>query len=108
MGTDIVALRKPKIQFNNIREDELDDEYPYPYPQKECIDSHQIWKKWRDSDIDSWPNCLQNFWWKIHDYKSAQIYIKKIRKYYPNDIDLLQFTFWLEKFDEDIIFEISI
>lgn len=104
MGTDIVALRKQKVQFN-IHEDELDNEYPFP--QSEYIDSYQIWKKWRDSDINSWSNCLQNFWWKIYDYESAQIYIKKIRKYYPNDIDLLQFAFWLEKFDDDIIFEIS-
>jgi hypothetical protein len=102
MGTDLMALRKPKVQLN-MREDEEDE-----YPKRECIDSYQIWSSWRDSDVNSWPKCLQNFWWKIYDYDSAQFYAKKIRKYYPNDIDLLRFASWLETFDEDIIFELSI
>jgi hypothetical protein len=102
MGTDLVALRKPKVQLNS-REDEEDE-----YPQRECIDSYRIFSTWRNSDVNSWPKCLQNFWWKIYDYDSAQFYAKKIRKYYPNDIDLLRFASWLETFDKDIIFELSI
>ena len=103
MGMDLFALRKPKVQLNR-REDSDDDEYL----QRECIDSYQIFSTWRNSDVNSWPKCLQNFWWKIYDYDSAQFYAKKIRKYYPNDIDLLRFASWLETFDEDIIFELSI
>lgn len=101
MGTDLFALRKPKVQLN--RREDSDDEYP----SREYIDSYQIWKSWRDSDINSWPKCLQYFWWKIYDYDSAQFYAKKIRKYYPNDIKLLRFASWLETFDEDIMFELS-
>ena len=39
MGTEIVALRKPKVQLNT-REDD-------GYPSREYIDSYQIWKSWR-------------------------------------------------------------
>jgi len=84
MGTDLFALRKS---------------------DRECIDSYQIWSDWRDF---IWPECLQNFWWKIHDYNSAQICIANIRKYYPSDIELIRFADWLEKMDIDIIFELSI
>ena len=103
MGTDLFALRKPKVQLN-MRDDSDDDEYT----QSECIDSYHISYSWINSDVNSWPKCLQQFWWKIHDYDSAQFYAKKIRKYYPNDINLLRFASWLETFDEDIIFELSI
>ena len=99
---DIWALRKTKIQFNN--RNDLGDEYL----QKEYIDSYQIWSSWRDSDINSWPQCLQHFWWKIYDYDSAQLCAKKIKKYYPKDIDLLLFAYWLEAFDDNVIFELSI
>jgi hypothetical protein len=103
MGTDLVALRKPKVQFN--RRDDSEDE---DYPQRECVDMYQIFSSWRNADVNSWPKCLQNFWWKIYDYYSAQYYAKKIRKYYSNDINLIKFASWLETFDEDIIFELSI
>ena len=33
---------------------------------------------------------------------------KKIRKYYPNDKELIRFASWLETFDWDVIFELSI
>jgi len=101
MGIDIFALRKQKVQLNSI------DNLHEKLQQKEYIDSHQIWSIWSDSDINLWPKCLQQFWWKIYDYDSAQFCAKKIRKYYSNDIDLLQFASWLETFDEDTIFEIS-
>ena len=103
MGTDLVALRKPKVQLD--RRDDSEDE---GYPQRECVDSYRISSSWRNSDVNSWPKCLQQFWWKIYDYDSAQYYAKKIRKYYLNDINLLKFASWLETFDEDIIFELSI
>lgn len=102
MGTDLLALRKPKILLEN--RDESDDEL---YPERECIDSYRIWAKWRNSDVNSWPKCLQHFWWHIYDYESAQYCAKKIRKYYPNDRELILFAVWLETFDTDIIFELS-
>ena len=99
MGTEIVAYRKSKVQLKTREDAEL---------QKEYVDSYQIWKCWRDSDVNSWPNGLQHFWWKIYDFDSAQLYAKKMREYYPKDIELLRFASWLETFDEDIIFELSI
>lgn len=103
MGTDLMALRKPKIILDK-RDDEFDDEV---YPQRECIDSYRIWSTWRNSDVNSWPKCLQNFWWHIYDYESGQYYAKKIRQYYPNDKELILFASWLETFDSDVIFELS-
>jgi hypothetical protein len=72
--------------------DDSDDEYP----PKECIDSYQIWTKWRDSDVNSWPKCLQHFWWKIHDYESAQTCATNIRKYYLYDTELFRFASWIK------------
>ena len=104
MGTDLFALRKPKIILEN-RDDENEDE---PYPERECIGSYQIWSSWRNSDVNNWPKCLQHFWWHIYDYDSGQYNAKKIRKYYPNDKELILFAAWLESFDTDVIFELSI
>ena len=98
MGTDLVAYRKPNVQMG-IRKDN---------PEKEYIDSYQIWTSWRDSNVNTWPNCLQHFWWKIHDFDSAQVCATNIRKYYPYDKELCRFASWLESFDSDIIFELSI
>ena len=103
MGTDLLALRKPKILLEKI--DDSDNEV---YPQRECIGSYQIWSFWRDTDVNSWPKCLQNFWWHIYEYDSAQHYAKKIREYYTKDTELILFASWLESFDTDIIFELSI
>jgi len=99
MGTDIVAYRKQKVQIG-IREEDI--------TEKEYIDSYQIWTSWRESNINTWPVCLQHFWWKIHDYDSAHECINNIRKYYPYDKELCRFASWLESFDKDIIFELSI
>jgi hypothetical protein len=98
MGTDLMAYRKPNVQ-HGIREDTIEKEY---------IDSYRIWENWRDSNINTWPKCLQNFWWKIHDYESAQTCATNIRKYYLYDTELCRFASWLESFDTDIIFELSI
>jgi hypothetical protein len=65
--------------------------------ESKYIDSFQILKEWRDSDVNTWPECLHNFWFKIYDYKSAQTYIKNIKKYYSEDQDLLDFASWLKK-----------
>jgi len=75
---------------------------------KKCMGSYQIWSDWRDSEIDSWPKCLQYFWWHISDYESAQICAKNIRTYYSEDRELLLFAIWLESFDNTIFFELSI
>ena len=98
MGTDLIAVRKAKIQVGK-RKEVAEDEY---------IDSYQIWSNWRDSNINTWPEPLQNFWWKIHDYDSAQSCVKNIRNYYPYDKELIRFADWLEKFNTDITFEISV
>jgi hypothetical protein len=74
MGTDLIAIRKSKILI-----EKRDDENDF-FLQREYLDSYQIWKYWRDSDINSWPKCLQYFWWHIYDYDSAQYYAKKIRE----------------------------
>jgi hypothetical protein len=103
MGMDLFALRKSKVSIKQM--DDFDDEV---HLQREFIDSYSIWSSWRNSDIDAWPKCLQNFWWHIYDYNSAQYYTKKIRKYYPNDKELIRFAYWLETFDRDVIFELSI
>ena len=104
MGTDLIALRKSKLILEK-RDNEDNDDVLF---QREYIDSHQIWKCWSDSDLNSWPKCLQHFWWHISDYNSAQYYAQKIRKYYSDDINLIRFASWLETFDEDTIFELSI
>ena len=104
MGTDLVAFRKTKVQIEK-RDDNNDDDV---LVKREYIDSFCIWKIWRDSDVNSWPKCLQYFWWHIHDYDSAEYYTKKIREYYPNDKELIIFASWLETFDEEVIFELSI
>lgn len=103
MGTDLIALRKSKIQLQ--KRDNHDNDV---FIKREYIDSYQIWKCWRDSDLNSWPKCLHHFWWHISDYNSAQYYAKKIRKYYSDDINLIQFASWLETFDKETIFELSI
>ena len=100
MGTDLVAYRKPRVEIGT-REENTDIKMEY-------IDSYQIWKSWRDSNVNTWPNSLQNFWWKIHDYDSAHECVTNIRKYYPYDKELCRFASWLESFDSDIIFELSI
>lgn len=92
MGTDLFAVRK---------KDNLDtNEVNYI-----VIGYYQIWSDWRDFH---WPESLQHFWWKFYDYDSAQYYAKTIRKHYPSDIELLRFVNWLETFDKDIIFQLSI
>jgi len=101
MGTDLFALRKPKILLLN--RDDIDEN-----KERECIDSYQIWSNWRNADVNSWPKCLQYFWWHIYDYDSAQHYAKKIRQYYPKDKELILFACWLETFDTDVIFELGI
>lgn len=100
MGTDLYALRKTNVQLGKRTYTEMTRESKY-------IDSFQILKEWRDSDIETWPECLRNFWFTIYDYESAQICIKNIKKYYPEDQDLLDFVSWLEKMDNDIIYEVS-
>jgi hypothetical protein len=99
MGTDLIAVRKPKLQVGKRDDLKKDNEY---------IDSYQIWSSWRDSNINTWPEPLQNFWWKINDHDSAQSCAKNIRNYYPYDKELIRFAEWLEKFDTDIIFILSI
>ena len=98
MGTDLIAYRKPNVQIGT-REDTTEKEY---------MDSYRIWESWRDSNVNTWPVCLQNFWWKIQDYDSAQVCATNIRKYYSYDTELCRFASWLECFDSDIIFELSI
>jgi len=102
MGTDLTALRKSKVLLG-----EKNNEV---YIQRDYIDSYRIWTDWIDADVDSWPEGLQYFWWKIHNYESAQYYAKKIKKYYSNvsNQELIIFASWLETFDADIIFELSI
>jgi hypothetical protein len=100
MGTDLYALRKPNVQLGKRTYTEMTRESIY-------IDSFQILKEWRDSDIETWPECLRNFWFTIYDYESAQTCIKNIKKYYPEDQDLLDFACWLEKMDKDIIYKVS-
>jgi len=102
MGTDLFALRKPIIQYGT-RDDSDKNEDNYLQ-----IDSYQIWSDWRNSDVNTWPDSLHYFWWKIHDYDSAQYYAKTIRKHYPFDIELIRFANWLTKFDTDIIFHLSV
>jgi hypothetical protein len=104
MGMDLFALRKSKVLLEKRDDEDNNDEYL----ERECIDSYPIWSSWRNSDVNTWPKCLQNFWWHIYDYDSAQYCAKKIRKYYPNDKELIRFACWLETFDRDIIFELSI
>ena len=89
MGVDLVA-------YHYCKEKE----------EKKYIDYYQIWSEWRD--FDHWPDCLQHFWWKIHDYDSAHECIQNIRTYYPRDTELILFVSWLEKMDTDILFEVSI
>jgi hypothetical protein len=86
MGTDLFALKKTD---NTV------------------VDSYQIWKCWRDSDVNTWPKCLQYFWWHIHDHESAQECAKNIREWCPFDKELIRFAIWLEQFDHDIFFELS-
>lgn len=100
MGTDLFALRKRNIQLENKDNTSNNDENNYLQ-----IDSYQIWSDWLDFD---WPESLHYFWWKIHDYDSAQYYSKTIRKYYPMDTELIKFADWLGTFNTDIIFKLSI
>jgi len=99
MGIDLIATRKAKRQVGKREEEVTKDEY---------IDSYQIWSSWRDSNINTWPEPLHNFWWKINDYDSAQSCAKNIRNYYPYDKELIRFAYWLEQFDSEIIFFLSI
>lgn len=105
MGTHLFALRKPIVLLEKRDDEDNDDEVLL---KRECIDSYCIWSSWRNSDVNSWPKCLQYFWWHIYDYDSAQYCATNIRKYYPNDKELIHFASWLETFDRDIIFELSI
>ena len=102
MGIDLYAYGgKKKIQLGKrLPAGEERD-------QREYLGSHQIWKDWRDSDEGTWPRELRFFWWGMKDYNDAQRVIRAIRKYYPEDVDLLSFAEWLEQFDEDVTFEVS-
>jgi hypothetical protein len=95
MGTDLFAFRKSQVI--NIH-DEV-------YIQRDYISSYPIWSNWTDYE---WPECLQYFWWHIYDYNSGLEYAKKIREYYPKDEELILFATWLEKFETNVIFELSI
>ena len=101
MGTDLVAFRKPNVQLGKRNYTEMTKETKY-------IDSYRIQSEWRDSDVESWPKCLQHFWFHIYDYESAQNCIENIKKYYPNDEELLDFASWLGKMEKDIIYELSL
>ena len=95
MGFDLYAFQKGSDSDSNL-------------DSKKYIGSYQIWSEWSDSDIHSWPECLQYFWWHISDYESAQTCAKNIRTYYSEDDELLRFAIWLESFDNTILFELSI
>lgn len=98
MGMDLIAYRKPNIQYG-MRETRIEPKY---------VDSYKIWNEWSDSNVYSWPDCLQNFWWKIYDYDSAHECARNIRKYYSFDKELINFACWLEKMGIDIIFELHL
>lgn len=95
MGTDLFAFRKSQI-VNTDNETII---------QKDYVSSYPIWSSWRHYE---WPECLQYFWWHIYNYNSGLEYAKKIREYYPYDEELIFFASWLEGFETNISFEISI
>jgi hypothetical protein len=71
---------------------------------------HQIWRSWRDESgfpcpvrtnpDDEWEDViistLQNFYWQICDPDDAQRTAADLRRFYPNDSDLIEMAEWLK------------
>ena len=104
MGWDLIASKKCQNIMYNCRDENENNENT---KENYILDSFRISASWRDSEPKSWPQSLQYFWFHIIDYESAQFYSKEIKKYYDKDEYLIQFANWLEKFDNDIVFDLS-
>lgn len=76
-------------------------------PKKEMMACHRIYRIWRDSEDDTWPIELQQFWCNIYDYRTAQKTIRAIRHHYGEDGLLLEFADWLDQFEEGNTFSVS-
>ena len=75
--------------------------------EPEFLGSFRILRSWRDSDPLTWPQVLRYFWLGVYDHESARRCARNIRKYYPEDGNLIKLADWLEKFDKVVVFELS-
>lgn len=109
MGMDILAYKFADGRTEMKKEVQLGKRRPVEKDAKILIESHQIYGAWRNSDPETWPIELRYFWSKLErNNKSVKEVVRNIRNYYPVDTELLSFADWLEQFDDNVFFEISL
>jgi hypothetical protein len=90
---------KPDIQYGKRR--------PVIKQIPEILDYYKIYPDIIESDPDTWPKTLRNWWTNLESYKKIKNIINDLRQYYDEDTNLLKISDWLEsiviKYNEDYI-----
>ena len=111
MGYDLEVIfkNKSKVKYGSrsnptIIEKEINEnEQNHKYTTYFHIDSD-----WWKSDVETWPDELQLWYYHINTPDDAREHADLFRKYYENDIDLLRLAEWLDYWSQfDIHFDLS-
>lgn len=111
MGYDLQVIfkNKSKVKYGSrsnptIIEKEINEnEINHKYTTYFHIDSD-----WWKSDVETWPDELQLWYYHINTPDDAREHADLFRKYYKNDIDLLRLAEWLDYWSQfDIHFDLS-